>query len=60
MVNPSFLTRGSNGGTFTRFAVHPFSKDELRTELSKAAMSAEQHATENKVYERCRVDIVRI
>lgn len=63
MVNPSSLTKGPNGGTFARFAVHPTSQKELDGEVSKAASGANGDyagVVDHKVWERARVELVKI
>lgn len=56
MVNPSFLTRGEAAGTFARFTVHPMNKSELE----QGSTDGSDEMMEHRVYERCRVDIVRV
>lgn len=55
MVNPSFLTRGESAGTFARFTVHPMDKAELQQRSSEG-----DEMVEHRVFERCRVDIIKI
>ena len=55
MVNPSFLTRGESAGTFARFTVHPMDKGELQQRSGDG-----DEMVEHRVFERCRVDIVKV
>lgn len=54
-VNPGFLSKSSSAGTFVRLAIHPSS----RAELEKAEKEGDEER-EHRVYERARVEIVRI
>jgi hypothetical protein len=54
VVNPSFLTRSQQGGTFAKLAIHPMK------ELEPGAMEVDGELMDHRVYERTRVDIVRI
>jgi DNA polymerase alpha subunit B len=58
VVNPGRLSQFSSGGTFAKLAVHPMDKDKLVSAASAGGIAAE--AMEHDVFERCRVDIVRI
>lgn len=61
IVNPSALTRRNQPGTFAKLTIYPLDKAEL--EDGKNAMSTdegESNETLHRVYERCRVDLVRI
>ncbi len=53
-VNPSYLSRASSAGTYAKLAIHPMA----RREVQDAARNEAQ--LEHRVYERARVDIVRI
>ncbi|GAA5962523.1 hypothetical protein JCM3765_003717 [Sporobolomyces pararoseus] len=64
MINPSFLVReGSQAGTFARLTIHPLDKDNL-TELATNGMidigGEPDDPIEHKVWERCRVDIIKV
>ena len=60
IVNPSYLTKGSTGGTFARFTIHPHAKAELQQEVGKAAMAAEETVIDHKIWERAKVDLIRV
>jgi DNA polymerase alpha subunit B len=59
VVNPSLLTKASAGGTFARFTIYPMDKQELKGEL-RSAQSDPNLAIEHKVWERSKVEIIRI
>lgn len=62
-LNPSFAVRGSTPGTFARLTVHPLERDELERRVSEGDVDAGGEADEpieHRVWERCRVDVVRI
>jgi hypothetical protein len=54
VVNPSYLTRSQQGGTFAKLAIHP------AKELETKSMEVDGETMDHRVYERARVDIVRI
>ena len=54
-VNPSYLAKASSAGTFCKMAIHPVA----RTELVAAAERGDEEQ-EHRVYERARVDLIRI
>lgn len=56
MINPSYLTRGSSAGTFASLVIHPLSRDELERRVREE----EDEEIEHRMWERCRVDIVKI
>lgn len=62
MVNPSSLTKGPNGGIFARFTIHPSSRKELEAEVVKASSANTEYAavTDHKVYERARVELIKV
>lgn len=56
MINPSYLTRGNNSGTFARLTIHPMDKGELE----QLATQGGDEPIEHRVWERCRVDTIKI
>lgn len=62
MLNPSFLTRGNAAGTFARLTVHPMEKGELERRVGGGGQGDEEpdEAIEHRVWERCRVDVVKV
>ncbi|KAM0746375.1 DNA polymerase alpha, subunit B [Meredithblackwellia eburnea MCA 4105] len=58
MINPSFLTKGNSPGTFARLTIHPMEKDELERRVTDEEEPDE--VIEHRVWDRCRVDIVKI
>ncbi|GAA5950810.1 hypothetical protein JCM21900_002025 [Sporobolomyces salmonicolor] len=63
VLNPSFLTKGSKAGTFARLTIHPMDKDHLN-ELATNGMAdtggEADDPVEHRVWERCRVDIIKV
>ncbi|GAA5891975.1 hypothetical protein JCM5296_004649 [Sporobolomyces johnsonii] len=63
VLNPSFLTKGSKAGTFARLTIHPMDKDHLN-ELATNGMAdtggEADEPVEHRVWERCRVDIIKV
>ncbi|POY74018.1 hypothetical protein BMF94_2829 [Rhodotorula taiwanensis] len=65
-LNPSFLTKASqeaSAGTFARLTIHPMDKENL-AELSQSGMvdvgGEPDEPVEHRVWERCRVDILKV
>ncbi|KAG0338313.1 DNA-directed DNA polymerase alpha subunit pol12 [Podila humilis] len=61
VVNPHQLSKGQAGGMFAIVTIHPLSE----TELEDAAMFMDEEdetsmTMHHRVYERCRVDLVRV
>ncbi|SCV70905.1 BQ2448_3667 [Microbotryum intermedium] len=56
MINPSFLSRGNLPGTFARATVHPIDRDSLQ----QAVEQDEDAEIEHRLWERCRVDVIKI
>ncbi|KDE09100.1 hypothetical protein MVLG_00816 [Microbotryum lychnidis-dioicae p1A1 Lamole] len=56
MINPSFLSRGNLPGTFVRATVHPIDRDSLQ----QAVQEDENSEIEHRLWERCRVDVIKI
>lgn len=55
-VNPGMLMKKRGPGTYARLTIRPLEKSEVNEEEEKR----NQGFTGNRVWERCRVDIVRI
>lgn len=62
MLNPSFLTRGNAPGTYAKLTVHPLPRDELERRVGEVGEGAEEpdEPIEHRVWERCRVDVVKV
>ncbi|GAA5868785.1 hypothetical protein JCM3774_003893 [Rhodotorula dairenensis] len=65
-LNPSFLTKASqeaSAGTFARLTIHPMDRENL-TELAQSGMvdigGEPDEPVEHRVWERCRVDIIKV
>ncbi|KAG0365309.1 DNA-directed DNA polymerase alpha subunit pol12 [Gamsiella multidivaricata] len=61
VVNPNQLCKAQTGGTFARLTIHPISEGIL----SDAVMMMDEEDKQSlsmyhRVYERCRVDLVRV
>ncbi|SCZ98672.1 BZ3500_MvSof-1268-A1-R1_Chr7-1g09237 [Microbotryum saponariae] len=56
MINPSFLSRGNLPGTFARATVRPIDRDSLQ----QAVQEDENSEIEHRLWERCRVDVIKI
>lgn len=54
-INPSYLAKASSAGTFCKMAIHPMARPEL-----VAAAEQDDEEQEHRVYERARVDLIRI
>ncbi|KAL8293514.1 hypothetical protein RQP46_000215 [Phenoliferia psychrophenolica] len=55
-VNPSFLTKGNAAGTFARLTIQPIDKGALEERVKEEP----DEPVEHRVYERCRVDIIKV
>jgi DNA polymerase alpha subunit B len=62
MINPSYLVReGSQAGTFARLTIHPIDKDNLEELVANGIGGGEaDEPVEHRVWERCRVDIIKV
>lgn len=65
MLNPSHLTKANGAGTFARLSVYPMERGELERRVDESLTKGlpELHTEDNiehRVWERCRVDIVKI
>lgn len=62
VINPASLTRKNQPGTFAKMLIYPTSRHEL--EQANHSMDVDEDnedpASDHRVYERARVDIVRI
>lgn len=56
MINPAHLVRGHSAGTYARMTIYPLDKAELERKVKDEP----DEPIEHHVYDRCRVDIVRI
>ncbi|TNY19944.1 DNA polymerase alpha/epsilon subunit B-domain-containing protein [Rhodotorula diobovata] len=66
ILNPSFLSKSSapaSAGTFARLTIHPMDQDNLH-ELATSGMvdvgGEPDEPVEHRVWERCRVDIIKV
>lgn len=59
-VNPSFLTKGGAAGTFARLTIQPLDKAALRDRVQGSGGNEPDEEVEHRVYERCRVDIIKV
>ncbi|BGP14896.1 DNA-directed DNA polymerase alpha subunit pol12 [Rhodosporidiobolus nylandii] len=66
ILNPSFLTKSSapaSAGTFARLTIHPMDRESL-TELMESgnvdAGGVADDPVEHRVWERCRVDVIKV
>lgn len=66
ILNPSFLTKSSapaSAGTFARLTIHPMDQENLN-ELAHSGMvdvgGEPDEPVEHRVWERCRVDIIKV
>ncbi|KAF9172395.1 DNA-directed DNA polymerase alpha subunit pol12 [Mortierella sp. AD010] len=61
MINPNQLCKAHSGGTFARLTIHPISQSSLdAAEMSMGDEDDENMLIFHEVYQRCRVDIVRV
>lgn len=54
-INPSYLAKGNSAGTYCKMSIHPQSKERLMR-----TGEGEEEEVEHEVYERARVDVLRI
>ncbi|KAJ9107993.1 hypothetical protein QFC20_003679 [Naganishia adeliensis] len=54
-INPSYLAKGNSAGTYCKMSIHPQNKERLAR-----TGEAEEEEIEHEVYERARVDVLRI
>ncbi|KAF9090803.1 DNA-directed DNA polymerase alpha subunit pol12 [Mortierella sp. AD031] len=61
VVNPNQLSKMQSGGTFARLTIHPMSENALSDAVMMMDEDDEQTmSTYHRVYERCRVDLIRV
>lgn len=62
MINPSSLTKKNQPGTFAKLTIYPIEKRQLEQAKQKMQMEDEDEdpAMDHRLYERCRVDLIRI
>ncbi|GJJ78996.1 DNA polymerase alpha subunit B [Entomortierella parvispora] len=61
MINPNQLCKGQTGGTFAVLTIHPIPREELEDAAMMMDEEDEQSmSTYHRVYDRCRVDLVRV
>ncbi len=62
ILNPSYLMRGSQPGTYARMVVHPLERGELerRVEEGDGEGGEQDEPVEHRVWERARVEIVKV
>lgn len=62
MINPASLVRKNAAGTFAKLTIYPTDKSELENPPPAMLVDEEneEDLREHKLYERCRVDLVRI
>ncbi|KAK4056532.1 DNA-directed DNA polymerase alpha subunit pol12 [Microbotryomycetes sp. JL221] len=58
VVNPGFLMKGDTVGLFSKFTIHPIDEEELE-QIVKSEDQDDQ-LMEHRVYERCRVDLIKV
>ncbi|KAF9189903.1 DNA-directed DNA polymerase alpha subunit pol12 [Haplosporangium sp. Z 767] len=60
-VNPNHLSKAHAGGTFARLTIHPISQSVLGDlTMMMDEEDAQSMSTYHRVYDRCRVDLVRV
>ncbi|KAF9187848.1 DNA polymerase alpha subunit B [Haplosporangium sp. Z 11] len=60
-VNPNHLSKAHAGGTFARLTIHPISQSVLGDlAMMMDEEDAQSMSTYHRVYDRCRVDLVRV
>ncbi|KAF9275894.1 DNA-directed DNA polymerase alpha subunit pol12 [Mortierella alpina] len=60
-INPNQLSKAQAGGTFARLTIHPLSQTFLEDSVMLMDEKNEQSMRMyHKVYERCRVDLIRV
>ena len=62
MINPASLTKRNAAGTFAKLTIYPIEKRRLEAAKMEEPQQEddEEPATDHKVYDRCRVDLIRI
>ncbi|KAF9431268.1 DNA-directed DNA polymerase alpha subunit pol12 [Podila epigama] len=61
VLNPHHLSKGLAGGMFAKMTIHPLSASELEDASLMMDEEEEDSMTmHHRVYERCRVDLVRV
>ncbi|KAF9359045.1 DNA-directed DNA polymerase alpha subunit pol12 [Mortierella sp. AD094] len=61
MINPNQLCKAHAGGTFARLTIHPISQSSLdAADMSMGDEDDQSMSIFHEVYQRCRVDIVRV
>ncbi|KAI1300662.1 DNA-directed DNA polymerase alpha subunit pol12 [Mortierella claussenii] len=61
VVNPNQLSKAQSGGTFARLTIHPISKESLADAIMMMdEEDVQSMSTYHHVYDRCRVDLVRV
>ncbi|KAG0052842.1 DNA-directed DNA polymerase alpha subunit pol12 [Gryganskiella cystojenkinii] len=61
MINPNQVCKGQAGGTFAILTIHPINRGVLEDAVMLMDEEDEQSmSTYHRVYERCRVDLVRV
>ncbi|KAG0003163.1 DNA-directed DNA polymerase alpha subunit pol12 [Entomortierella chlamydospora] len=61
MINPNQLCKAHSGGTFARLTIHPIPQSSLdAADMSMGDEDDENMLIFHEVYQRCRVDIVRV
>ncbi|KAF9903629.1 DNA-directed DNA polymerase alpha subunit pol12 [Linnemannia zychae] len=61
VVNPNQLSKMQSGGTFAKLTIHPLPENALSDAVMMMDEDDEQTmSTYHRVYERCRVDLVRV
>ncbi|KAG0374532.1 DNA-directed DNA polymerase alpha subunit pol12 [Mortierella sp. AD032] len=61
VVNPNQLSKMQTGGTFAKLTIHPLPENALSDAVMMMDEDDEQTmSTYHRVYERCRVDLVRV
>ncbi|KAG0139930.1 hypothetical protein CROQUDRAFT_665841 [Cronartium quercuum f. sp. fusiforme G11] len=61
IANPRQLCKGKGTGTYARFTIHAFERKSLEAQLAQKDVPLEDiDPLEHNVWERCRVDLVRI
>ncbi|KAG0321875.1 DNA-directed DNA polymerase alpha subunit pol12 [Linnemannia gamsii] len=61
VVNPNQLSKMQSGGTFAKLTIHPMAEGALSDAVMMMDEDDEQTmSTYHRVYERCRVDLIRV
>ncbi|GAA96342.1 uncharacterized protein L969DRAFT_95439 [Mixia osmundae IAM 14324] len=63
-INPASLTKGHSGGTFARLTIHPSRRGEFMRgqgeDIDGLKPFDAEEVMDHRIYERCRVDLVRV